>query len=126
MKPESRREGAGVRVSSSRGSTVVYEPLLGRLPADAQCGFERVEGPIEERAQQYVPKLIEMQGDGPYVLVGCRWAVCWPTRARSVCGGRQGVRSIRLIDAVRAGDPADQEEIRKRWNLAAFAEDVPT
>ncbi|MCY0610324.1 hypothetical protein OVV29_32860, partial [Klebsiella pneumoniae] len=34
------------------GSTVVYEPLLGRLPADTPMyGFERVEGSIEERAQ---------------------------------------------------------------------------
>ena len=53
------------------GSTVVYEPLLNRLPADTPMyGFERVEGSIEERAAQYVPKLIEMQGDGPYILAG--------------------------------------------------------
>ena len=33
------------------GSTVVYEPLLNRLPADTPMyGFERVEGSIEERA----------------------------------------------------------------------------
>ena len=33
------------------GSTVVYEPLLGRLPADTPMyGLERVEGTIEERA----------------------------------------------------------------------------
>ena len=33
------------------GSTVVYEPLLNRLPADTPMyGLERVEGSIEERA----------------------------------------------------------------------------
>ena len=53
------------------GSTVVYEPLLNRLPADTPMyGLERVEGSIEERAAQYVPKLMEMQGDGPYILAG--------------------------------------------------------
>src|SRR5215510_2594338 len=53
------------------GSTVVYEPLLKRLPPDTPMyGFERVEGSIEERAAQYLPKLREIQGDGPYILVG--------------------------------------------------------
>ena len=53
------------------GSTVVYEPLLNRLPADTPMyGFERVEGSIEERAARVRAKLLEMQGDGPYVLAG--------------------------------------------------------
>ena len=53
------------------GSTVVYEPLLKRLPPDTPMyGFERVEGTIEERAAQYIPKLRELQGDGPFILAG--------------------------------------------------------
>ena len=53
------------------GSTVVYEPLLNRLPSDTPMyGLERVEGTIEERAAQYVPKLREIAGDGPFILVG--------------------------------------------------------
>ncbi len=53
------------------GSTVVYEPLLKRLPPDTPMyGIERVEGSIEERAAQYVPKLLEMHGDGPFILAG--------------------------------------------------------
>ncbi|MDQ2638936.1 MAG: acyltransferase domain-containing protein, partial [Actinomycetota bacterium] len=53
------------------GSTVVYEPLLKRLPADTPMyGIERVEGSIEERAREYVPKLLELNGDRPFVLAG--------------------------------------------------------
>ena len=53
------------------GSTVVYEPLLKRLPAGTPMyGLERVEGSIEERAAQYVPKLLEIHGDGPFILAG--------------------------------------------------------
>ena len=40
---------------------VVYEPLLKRLPADTPMyGFERVEGSVEERAAEYLPKLMEL------------------------------------------------------------------
>ncbi len=43
---------------------MVYEPLLKRLPAGTPMyGLERVEGTIEERAAQYVPKLLELHGD---------------------------------------------------------------
>ena len=53
------------------GSTVVYEPLLKRLPADTPMyGLERVEGSIQERAAEYVPKLLEMNSGRPFVLAG--------------------------------------------------------
>ena len=109
------------------GSTVVYEPLLNRLPADTPMfGFERVEGSIEERAAQYVPKLIEMQGDGPYILVG--WSLGGVLAYACAIGLRRlghDVRFVGLIDAVRAGEeiPRTKEEIRKRWDrYARFAE----
>ncbi len=109
------------------GSTVVYEPLLGRLPADTPMyGFERVEGTIEERAAQYVPKLIEIQGDGPYILAG--WSLGGVLAYACAIGLKQlgkDVRWVGLIDAVRAGEeiPATKEEIRKRWDrYARFAE----
>lgn len=109
------------------GSTVVYEPLLARLPADTPMyGFERVEGSIEERAAQYVPKLIEMQGDGPYVLAG--WSLGGVLAYACAIGLKQqgkDVRFVGLIDAVRAGEdiPQTKEEIRKRWDrYAKFAE----
>ena len=109
------------------GSTVVYEPLLNRLPADTPMyGLERVEGSIEERAAAYVPKLIEMQGDGPYILAG--WSLGGVMAYACAIGlKRMGkdVRWVGLIDAVRAGEevPQTKEEIRKRWDrYARFAE----
>jgi polyketide synthase 13 len=109
------------------GSTVVYEPLLNRLPADTPMyGFERVEGSIEERAAQYVPKLIEMQGDGPYILAG--WSLGGVLAYACAIGLRQlgkDVQWVGLIDAVRASEevPQTKEEVRKRWDrYARFAE----
>jgi polyketide synthase 13 len=109
------------------GSTVVYEPLLNRLPSDTPMyGFERVEGSIEERAAAYVPKLIEMQGDGPYILAG--WSLGGVLAYACAIGLKQlgkDVRWVGLIDAVRAGEeiPQTKEEIRKRWDrYAKFAE----
>jgi polyketide synthase 13 len=108
------------------GSTVVYEPLLSRLPADTPMyGFERVEGSIEERAAEYVPKLREMQGDGPFILVG--WSLGGVLAYACAIGLRQqgcDVRFVGLIDAVRAGEeiPQTKEEIRRRWDrYAQFA-----
>jgi polyketide synthase 13 len=109
------------------GSTVVYEPLLNRLPADTPMyGLERVEGSIEERAAQYVPKLIEMQGDGPYILGG--WSLGGVLAYACAIGLKRlgkDVQWVGLIDAVRPGEevPQTKEEIRKRWDrYARFAE----
>lgn len=109
------------------GSTVVYEPLFKRLPVDTPMyGFERVEGSIEERATQYVPKLIEMQGDGPYILAG--WSLGGVLAYACAVGLKRlgkDVQWVGLIDAVRAGEeiPQTREEIRKRWDrYARFAE----
>ena len=89
-------------------------------------GIERVEGSVEERAAEYVPKLLEMQGNGPFILRAGRWAGRWPTPARS--GSKRAgadVRFVGLIDAVRAGEeiPQTKEETRARWDrYARFAE----
>ncbi|MBO0865794.1 MAG: polyketide synthase, partial [Mycobacterium sp.] len=109
------------------GSTVVYEPLLNRLPPDTPMyGLERVEGTIEERARQYVPKLRELQGDGPFILVG--WSLGGVLAYACAIGLKQlgcDVPFVGLIDAVRAGEeiPQTKEETRKRWErYARFAE----
>lgn len=109
------------------GSTVVYEPLLNRLPPDTPMyGFERVEGTIEERAAQYVPKLRELQGDGPFILAG--WSLGGALAYACAIGLRQqgcDVPFVGLIDAVRPGEeiPQTKEETRKRWErYARFAE----
>ena len=89
-------------------------------------GIERVEGSIEERAAQYVPKLLEMQGDGPYILAG--WSLGGALAYACAIGlERDGadVRFVGLIDTVRAGEevPQTKEEIRARWDrYALFAQ----
>jgi len=109
------------------GSTVVYEPLIKRLPADNPVyGLERVEGSIEERAQQYVPKLLEIGGTGPFILAG--WSLGGALAYACAVGlARAGadVRFVGLIDTVRAGEdvPQTKEEIRARWDrYALFAQ----
>ena len=109
------------------GSTVVYEPLLKRLPADTPMyGLERVEGSIEERAAEYVPKLMEMQGNGPFILAG--WSLGGVLAYACAIGLRKAgadVEFVGLIDTVRAGEdiPQTKEEIRARWDrYALFAQ----
>ncbi len=108
------------------GSTVVYEPLLKRLPPDTPVyGIERVEGSVEERAAEYVPKLLEMH-DGPFILAG--WSLGGVLAYACAIGLRRAgadVRFVGLIDAVRAGEevPQTKEETRARWDrYARFAE----
>ncbi len=109
------------------GSTVVYEPLLNRLPADTPMyGLERVEGTVQERAAQYVPKLLEMNDGKPFILAG--WSL--GGALAYACGiglQRAGadVRFVGMIDTVRPGEeiPQTKEETRKRWDrYAKFAE----
>jgi len=109
------------------GSTVVYEPLLKRLPEDTPMyGIERVEGTIGERAAEYVPKLLEMGGNGPFILAG--WSLGGVLAYACAIGLRRAgadVRFVGLIDAVRAGEevPQTTEESRARWDrYARFAE----
>jgi len=109
------------------GSTVVYEPLMKRLPADTPVyGIERVEGSVEERAAEYVPKLLEMGGNGPFILAG--WSLGGVLAYACAIGLRRAgadVRFVGLIDAVRAGEevPQTKEETRARWDrYARFAE----
>ncbi|CRZ17552.1 polyketide synthase Pks13 [Mycolicibacterium neworleansense] len=108
------------------GSTVVYEPLIKRLPADTPVyGIERVEGSIEERAAEYVPKLLEMH-KGPFLLAG--WSLGGALAYACAIGLKQAgadVRFVGLIDCVRPGEPIDQSQagMRARWDrYARFAE----
>ncbi|WP_343709910.1 polyketide synthase Pks13 [Mycobacterium sp.] len=109
------------------GSTVVYEPLLDRLPPDTPMyGFERVEGSIEERAAIYLPRLVQMQGDGPFILAG--WSLGGALAYACAVGLKRlgcDVPFVGLIDTVRPAEeiPQTSEEIRKRWDrYARFAE----
>ncbi|MEB3049513.1 polyketide synthase Pks13 [Mycolicibacter sp. MYC123] len=108
------------------GSTVVYEPLMKRLPADTPIyGIERVEGSIEERAAEYVPKLLELH-DGPFMLAG--WSLGGALAYACAIGLQRAgadVRYVGLIDLVLPGEPIDQSKagMRARWDrYARFAE----
>ncbi len=109
------------------GSTVVYEPLLNRLPADTPMyGLERVEGTVQERAAQYVPKLLEINDGKPFILAG--WSLGGALAYACAIGLKRAgadVRFVGMIDTVRAGEeiPQTKEETRKRWDrYAKFAE----
>ena len=109
------------------GSTVVYEPLLKRLPEDTPMyGLERVEGSIQERAAEYVPKLLEIGGTGPFMLAG--WSLGGVLAYACAIGLKKAgadVEFVGLIDTVRAGEdiPQTSEEIRARWDrYALFAQ----
>ncbi len=109
------------------GSTVVYEPLLNRLPAKTPMyGLERVEGTIQERAAQYVPKLLEMNEGKPFILAG--WSLGGALAYACAIGLKRAgadVRFVGMIDTVRAGEeiPQTKEETRARWDrYAKFAE----
>lgn len=111
----------------SGGNTLVYEPLLKRLPADTPMyGFERVEGSIEERAREYVPELRKLQGDGPYVLYG--WslgAVLAMAVAQQLRAEGADVRVLGLIDLAIPREPEDNssaERIRRMERYQAFAQ----
>ncbi|QKT05869.1 acyltransferase domain-containing protein [Gordonia sp. X0973] len=105
------------------GNTSAYEALLKRLPDDQPViGFDRgVEGSIEERVREYMPKLREVQPHGPYVLVG------WSFGGALAYGVAQILREegeevafIGLIDVVRPKEdlvetPDSKRERLERW-----------
>nr|WP_068272638.1 polyketide synthase Pks13 [Aldersonia kunmingensis] len=108
------------------GSTMCYEPLMRRLPADTPVyGIERAEGSIEERARQYLPELRKIQGNGPYVLYG--WSlggVLAFAAAKLLTDEGADVRWVGLIDvALPSEAPVDSPaEVRARFErYAEFA-----
>ncbi|MEW1740134.1 polyketide synthase Pks13 [Nocardia beijingensis] len=110
----------------SGGNTLVYEPLLKRLPADTPMyGLERVEGSIEERARQYLPELRKLQGDGPFVLYG--WslgAVLAMQTAQLLRAEGADVRVVGLIDLAiptQGEDNSPEERVRRIERYQAFA-----
>ncbi|GGL37341.1 polyketide synthase Pks13 [Nocardia jinanensis] len=108
------------------GNTLVYEPLLKRLPEGTPMyGFERVEGAIEERAREYVPELRKLQGEGPYVLYG--WslgAVLAMAVAQILRAEGADVRLVGLIDLAIPAEPENnspQERLERMRRYQVFA-----
>lgn len=108
------------------GNTLVYEPLLKRLPENTPMyGFERAEGSIEERAREYVPQLRKLQGDGPFVLYG--WslgAVLAMAVAHNLRSEGADVRLVGLIDLAIPVEPENnspEERFRRIQRYQTFA-----
>ncbi|MFC4124097.1 polyketide synthase Pks13 [Nocardia rhizosphaerae] len=108
------------------GNTLVYEPLLKRLPADTPMyGIERVDGSIEERARQYLPELRKIQGDGPYVLYGWSLGAVLAMQVGQLLREEGAdVRHVGLIDlamTVEDEDNSPAERVRRLERYQAFA-----
>ncbi|MFD4443269.1 polyketide synthase Pks13 [Nocardia sp. NPDC058519] len=108
------------------GNTLVYEPLLKRLPADTPMyGFERVDGSIEERARQYLPELRKIQGEGPYVLYGWSLGAVLAIQVGQMLRSEGAdVRYVGLIDlamTVEDEDNSPEERVRRLERYQAFA-----
>ncbi|MFE7798410.1 polyketide synthase Pks13 [Nocardia sp. NPDC057440] len=110
----------------SGGNTLVYEPLLKRLPADTPMyGFERVEGDIVERARQYLPELRKIQGNGPYVLYGWSLGAVFALQVAQLLRAEGAdVRIVGLIDLAiptEGEDNSPEERVRRVERYQAFA-----
>ena len=101
------------------GSSVVYQPLMRRLPKEVPVyGVERLEGSLEERAAAYLDE-IERYSDGRPVILG-GWSfggVLAYEVAHQLRNTNVEVATIALLDTVQPAHPAPDtmEETKKRW-----------
>ncbi|MCS4535976.1 polyketide synthase Pks13 [Corynebacterium sp. HS2168-gen11] len=108
------------------GSSVVYQPLMRRLPADVPVyGVERREGSLEDRAANYLDEIQHYAAGFPVILGGwsfggvLAYEVAYQLRNSGV-----KVETIALLDTVQPEHPAPDtlEETKARWQrYSAFA-----
>ena len=114
------------------GTTVVYQPLTRRLPADvAVYGVERLEGSLEDRAAAYIEDILRYARGRKVVLGGwsfggaLAYEVAYQLQERSSRGEESAeVAFIALLDTTQPAHPAPDtlEETKARWGrYAAFA-----
>lgn len=108
------------------GSSVVYEPLTRCLNASIPVyGVERLEGSLEDRAQQYVEDILKLSTGHPLVLGGWSFGGALAMEVAKILKQRgQRVDLIALLDTVRPAEdvPDTMEETKARWDrYAAFA-----
>ena len=114
------------------GTTVVYQPLTRRLPADvAVYGVERLEGSLEDRAAAYIEDILHYARGRKVVLGGwsfggaLAYEVAYQLQERSSRGEESAeVAFIALLDTTQPAHPAPDtlEETKARWGrYAAFA-----
>ncbi|WJY71889.1 polyketide synthase Pks13 [Corynebacterium auriscanis] len=114
------------------GSSVVFQPLMRRLPADIPVyGVERLEGELSDRAAQYLDEIIEYSAGRPVVLGGWSFggALAYEVANQFAQRAERGeptveISRIVLLDTVQPKNPAPdtKEEMHKRWDrYAEFA-----
>ncbi|MFI5778568.1 polyketide synthase Pks13 [Nocardia sp. NPDC051570] len=108
------------------GDTLVYDPLLKRLPAATPMyGFERVEGSIEERARQYLPEIRKIQPEGPYVLYGWSLGAVLALQVGQLLRAEGAdVRLVGLLDLAIPAEPEDnspEARVARMERYQAFA-----
>lgn len=103
------------------GSTVVYQPLVRRLPDWVPVyGIERVEGELEDRARSYVEDIVRVADGHPVVLGG--WSLGGALAYEVAHQLRSShpevtVAAVALLDTVRPAhpEPDTPEAVLKRW-----------
>ena len=109
------------------GSSVVYQPLMRRLPADVPVyGVERLEGSLEDRCAEYVEDIVKYSEGLPVILGGWSFggALAFEV-AHKLQDTDVDVVTIALMDTVRPSQPIPDtpEETRARWErYASFAQ----
>lgn len=125
-RPEGSQKPAVFMFHPAGGSSVVYQPLMRRLPADVPVyGVERLEGELKDRAAEYVKDIITYSDGLPVVLGGWSFggAVAYEV-AHQLVDTDVEVATIALLDTVQAAQPAEDtpEETRARWErYSSFA-----
>jgi polyketide synthase 13 len=126
-RPEGSQQPSVFVFHPAGGSSVVYEPLARRLPADVPVyGVERIEGTLDERADAYVADITELSEGHPVILGGWSFggALAFEVAHRLEEAGKVTVGHLELLDLVRPTEPAPdtKEEMHARWDrYSAFA-----
>ena len=110
------------------GTTVVYQPLMRRLPEDvAVYGVERLEGTLEERAAAYLEDVVKYARGRKVILGGWSFGGALAFEVALQLEKKHPeteVAYISLLDTTQPSDPAPDtlEETKARWErYAAFA-----
>ena len=132
-RPEGSTRPAVFLFHPAGGSSVVYAPLMRRLPDDVPVyGVERLEGELADRAEAYLPEIVELADGCPIVLGGWSFGGALAYEVAHQLGKRSAasepsaeVERIVLLDTVQPKNPAPdtKEEMHARWDrYAAFAQ----
>ncbi len=106
----------------SGGNTLVYEPLLKRLPENTPMyGFERIEGSIPERAREYADEIRKIFPSGPYVLYGWSLGAVFALQVGQIMrADGDDVRQVGLIDLALPVEDEDTSPAGRRTRIERF------